>query len=124
MKKFRRLGIGSVAAASAILLAGTSNADALACSRWVADGVTVYGTDSVSGKYVTSSTSAPGKLNGCNSRVRSVKVTIKGPEGSITKSSLIGTCRVQTRLWSSNPWATKTTHSVRLWSGATYSWSD
>ena len=119
--KDRKLVGASALAIAVVAGLGAAPAGAVSSNVRTMAGIDIYGLDRVDGKWVTARTYAC-KRGGWSDK--SVKVTIKTPNGSISRSSLLGDCKVRAKLWAKDPFHAKTTHEVTTWSGAKYSYSD
>jgi hypothetical protein len=114
----------------AIGMAGS--ADALASSRWAfkegGHGTTYYfyGNDSVSGSVATATTTVGG-TTACLMYTKSVSTSIRLPNGShASRSSLLGQCAASISIsrGSYSAFQIKSTHSLNLWNGESWSYVD
>jgi hypothetical protein len=129
----RKIALASTAcvAATALALGSAGSAQALACSRWqfrVGGGSTTYyyyGVDSLSGGMATATTGIGGTP--CLLYTRSVSTVIQLPNGSrASHSSLLGTCSsgISIVAGSYNVFQIKSTHTLNLWNGQSWSYVD
>ena len=129
----RKIAVASTAfvAATGLALGSAGSAQALACSRWpfrVGGGSTTYyfyGTDSDSGGIATAETGIGGTP--CLLYTKNVSVVISLPNGShASSSSWLGTCTAGISIASSgyNVFQIKSTHTLNLWNGQSWSYVD
>ena|SRR5690242_9297749 len=112
-------------------VSAAGSAQALASSRWpftVGGGRTVYyfyGDDYVSGSLATASTQVGG--NPCLLYTKNVRATIRLPNGSsASRSSLLGQCSTAISIakGSYSALQIKSTHTLNLWNGQTWTYVD
>ena len=120
----------AIAASVAMVIGAAGSAQALACSRWAFtgfDGRTYYfyGPDSISGSLATAATTVGGTP--CLLYTKSVATSIRLPNGSHAySSSLLGQCAASISIsrGSYDAFQIKSTHTLNLWNGATWTYVD
>ena len=131
MRKKIALASTAFVASAALALGSAGSAQALACSRWpfrVGGGSTTYyyyGNDSISGSIATATTGIGGTA--CLLYTRTVSTVIQLPNGShASQSSLLGTCTSGISISTSgyNVFQIKSTHTLNLWNGQSWSYVD
>lgn len=116
---------------AAVAIGGAGSANALACSRWPfrvgANPTTYYfyGNDSIGGGLATATSTVGSSV--CLFDVRSVSTVIELPNGSrASRSSWLGQCSAGISIASGSysAFQIKSTHTLNLWNGESWSYVD